>query len=222
MKTILLSVLAVLFITSVIYPQVEKGKFALGGSISYNRATEDNENTLGQPEITSERFIISPYFGYFTSNNLMLGIGLGYNSYNYEYDLPFLQNATQSEKLFSIEPFAKYYWHLSKSFSLFSKITATFGFGKTEQVYSSNNDPFPRTENKTEQDVSVIGAALTPGISYSLNDWIALEASLGILSYTKYKYELDTAGSVNDELNEERLNFNFTLSSISLGLQLSL
>ncbi len=72
-------------ITGIIYcanAQTERGKFMLGGEISFDKTSQkDSKNSL-------ETLKLKPSLGYFISNNVAVGLGLFYenkkNSYVFE------------------------------------------------------------------------------------------------------------------------------------------
>jgi hypothetical protein len=157
------------------------GSFNVGSS-KYTANGNYKENT----------FSFSPKVGYFVSENIALGLGLGFATSKVEEN-----EGDEASKVntTSIEAFGRYYATPGSKFSLFGQLSVGYA--------TVDYDAFK---------VNAYGVELAPGVSYFLNDSFAMEASWGALSYASAKADVDGAENSNE------FNLGLDLSAINLGL----
>ena len=108
-----------------------KGKFGLGGAMGYFENT-GSYNTSASLTGASQAFKIVPSFIYFAKKNLAIGLGAGYQRYQY----PDLYSRSKST-LFSISPMVQYFIPLaSDKFGLFFR-----AMWLTERVRTHTSTP---------------------------------------------------------------------------------
>jgi len=74
----LLYAILILFTSSALLGQVNKGTILLGGSFSINNNSRDRIiNNIPTYSIDEERFTINPEIGWYVSKNTVLGFGVG-------------------------------------------------------------------------------------------------------------------------------------------------
>ncbi|NUY82062.1 porin family protein [Flavobacterium sp. MAH-1] len=150
-----------------------------------------------QDEVKSTSFEIAPSAGMFVSDNIAVGLRLGFQSTKNEAP------ATEDEKItsFMVGAFGRYYTTPKNDFSFFAELGAYYMTNKVEQ------DPAPEFKTNT------FGIALTPNISYFVSEHFALEAGFGALSYTNEKPDVDDAEAKNTfklGLDLTQINFGLT------------
>ncbi|MCF2876257.1 MULTISPECIES: outer membrane beta-barrel protein [unclassified Tenacibaculum] len=186
---------------------IKKGTWYVNGgfSIYTNNSTNDFSSNVNKSE--SLNFNISPKIGYSITNNLIIGLGIGYG-YNKHENNPASSNSIIKNKSYSIFPYIKKYFSLGKklAFSLHGEFRYTHS--KYENHTSLNNVSFNKSNDYF--------VGIRPGVTYFLNNKIALEANIGALGYTRtiHKSPLNTFTHTID-------NFNFNLNSSNLNFGLS-
>ena len=153
--------------------QISSGTTLLGGTLNYNSYNTRVNSTQNQV-FKNNSFAIAPKAGYFISDNLVLGASLGLTTGKQKNG----SDIQSKHSGYSIGPFVRYYKFLSERLAIFGN--AAFNYNKTktnslnfnqELVHSSNNE--------------IIGAYLTPGLTYFASSRIGLEISLGYIGYYK-------------------------------------
>lgn len=163
-----------------------QGDLFVTGSIGIS-----TESTGDRKENTLE---FAPSVGYFVSDNIAIGLGLGLSSSTFEE--PGVVDFESTT--IAIEAAGRYYVTPSSQFSLFGQLSVAYLSVENEQgAFESNTDGF--------------GLGIAPGVSYFISNNFALEATVGILSYSSV--ELDGA---SDSTNSFDLGLNFT--NVNLGL----
>lgn len=182
----------------------KKGDVILTGAVAFSGTKTG--------EIKGSSFSVMPSAGYFLTNNIAVGVSLGYGHSEEDVyiglDSPYPQMANQVANTFSADVYGRYYFTAAKKFSLFAQLSA--GFATSKREFEGTNIEF-----KTNS----FGAAIAPGISYFLTSHLALEASFGIINYTTYNPEnIDIYGYGADEDTTNNFNIGLNLSNIYFGL----
>lgn len=179
MKKLLLSLVAVAAFAVSTQAQTEKGKFMLGGNVSFDTKKSDASGSK-----SNTAFQIVPSIGYFVGNNIAVGTGIGY-SYSKTPGvgvgaaaLPGVQN-----QAFVVSPFGRYYANLSESFKFFGQLSVPMAFGRDKAV-DADGKVGAKTGTTTE-----IGVALSPGFAYFPTKKIGIEFALNGLSYNNYRVD---------------------------------
>jgi len=162
--------------------QISSGTILLGGSLNYNTNNYNSSNNNDQV-FKSNSFSFAPKAGYFISENLVLGVGLGLTTGSQKNG-----SAIQYKQSgYSIGPFVRYYKFLGERTALFGN--AAFNYNKTKTKSLNLNQELVPANNQEN-----IGAYITPGLTYFASSRIGLEISLGYIGYSKnlYEYNLDT------------------------------
>jgi len=194
MKKLLLSALAVCAFTFS-NAQEEKtegtsgfaqGDMMISGSFGIASQSEGDAKASG--------FNISPRAAYFLTDNIAVGVKLGYKSNKAE-------NAagvdTVDESRLTAGAMARYYMSPASKFSLFAELGVDY-----------SNVDYKLADAKGSE----IGVGVSPGVSYFLSDSFALEASWGLLGYTTN----DNGGDGADKTNTFGLGLD--MDDLSLGL----
>ena len=142
----------------------------------------------------------SPRVGYFVSDNIALGLALGFASQKVEQG----GSATNTQTSFGV--FGRYYATPSSKFSLFAQLGFDVTSSKNEWYVDSNGNLQP-TDSKDKG----FKLAFAPGFHYFLSDKFALETSIAALSYGTSKFD-----GASDSTDTFKLGIDF--SKIMFGL----
>lgn len=160
MKKIYLTLAAVAALTFASKAQTEKGNFVIGGGVGFN--TE----SVKDADDKATSFNILPSVGYFVSDNISVGLGLGY-SWNKE------ENETNEATAgaFSIAPFSRWY-SANGPVRFFGQLSVPMAWGNLKE-----ND-------EKVGNVSNYGVELAPGVAYFPTSKIGLEFKVRGLYYS--------------------------------------
>jgi len=198
-------IISVLFVGTTVAQPAAGGLF-VGGSFNFSTIGEKAEAAGTTTEISTEmNFGIAPKVGFFISDNLAIGAGVGYSIWRWD-DLP--DNEIVRASLFEITPFARYYLGGEK-FGLFGEGIISLGFGG-----SSVTDGNITTEGNP---VNYLTIGAIPGVYYFISENFALEAQFGFLGLER---TVETSGQGAAEIRSIESGFSFELnpSTISFGL----
>lgn len=173
MKKVILSIALLSAIAFTTQAQTEKGKFIVGGNASYSTSKSDADNAK-----SSHKFSIVPNVGYFVSDNIAVGTGVGYES-----SKGTVKSSTGKKEAFVVAPFGRYYTPIAEKFKFFSQLSVPMSFGNTKAI-----DEDLKVGDKTGSTTS-IGVALSPGFAFYPSSKIGIEFALNGISYNNYKAE---------------------------------
>src|SRR5690606_10321540 len=125
--------------------QTEKGKLMIGGNVSYSTAKSDAEGAK-----SSHEFSIVPNVGYFVSDNIAVGTGIGYQSSKSDVASP-----VGKIEAFAISPVGRYYVPVAEKFKFFGQVSVPMAFGTAKAT-----DADLEVGNKTGSSTA-IGVALS-------------------------------------------------------------
>ncbi len=158
----------------------------IGGSLGFESASQDgNSETF---------FKIMPEVGYNLSDNLAVGIVLGYG----ENKTSVKENGvktTAKVKAFTVSPYARY------TFAKFDKVNL-FVDGGISYAHSD----FAGSKNNT------FGVGLKPGVAVNLTEKLSFVSHLGFLGYTNSKDDVEGAKALNT------FGVDLDATSLSFGL----
>lgn len=164
-----------------------KGSIFASGQVGFVTAKQD--------QVKGNGFNINPRLGYFVSNNIAVGINVGFASIKAEDGATIDQHETST----SFGVFGRYYFTPANKFSF---------FGNLGVDYTTSKDKLANPEIKTNG----FGVSVSPGISYFLSNNLAIETSIGLLGYKSEKVDLPGAKALNT------FQFNLGLSNIAFGI----
>lgn len=160
-----------------------KGDIVLTGAVGFS------QDKVGDAKTST--FTIAPSGAYFLTDNISLGLVVGYSSSKQD---PADEKASQ----FIVGPQARYYFMPKNDFSVFLSLEAGYVSQKWE-------------DGPAETKASGFGAAFNPGISYFVSPHFALQAAIGEISYSTLKND-DT------DVKQDRFNLGVDLTNITFGL----
>ncbi|MFA4868204.1 MAG: outer membrane beta-barrel protein [Pedobacter sp.] len=165
MKKLLLSLVAVSALAFGAQAQTEKGKILLGGGVGFNSTKIEGASK------SDINFNILPSVGYFVSDNIAIGTGVGY-----DYDKQVSKGLLNQS--FEVAPFGRYYVGLSDQFKFFGQLSVPMSFGNYKDVDDVTGDVGDKLGTSTK-----IGVQLAPGFAFYPTKRIGIEVSVDGLGY---------------------------------------
>jgi outer membrane protein len=190
-KIVLLAFLMI--VTGYAHAQTSAGTLMAGGAIRIYSASEQSNDDYEYSE-----FYFSPSIGYFISDNLALGLNLGFETRKQDNGF-----AATKYTNFSVGPFARYYKFTSnEQFAFFAQASINFGSGKVDVTPGG------------ESNSSSLSFNVSPGFAYFFNSHWAAELSFSGLSVGS----TDPNKDVDDD-KESYVIFDIRSFSPSLGVR---
>lgn len=175
-----------------------KGSMFLSGTVSFG--TTD----LKSMDAKETSFVVAPKFGYFVSENIAVGLGLGFGNSKIEANN---SNQKLENKTTSFGAFGRYYLKTSK-FAPFAELNVNYATINTEYT-EFMGQPLP-FGNGT--DINTLSVNVAPGFNYFISKNFALETSVGLVGYSSSK--MDVSGAKADS----GFNVGLDFSNINFGL----
>ncbi|WBX74970.1 outer membrane beta-barrel protein [Tenacibaculum ovolyticum] len=188
MKKLLLAITIVAAGFTVNAQEEVKGGFSkkdiyISGTVGYSNVSTGDVDASG--------YTLSPSVGYFVSDKIALELGLVIGSSD---------NTTTKTNSFGASLGANYFFTPSKDFSFI--LGAGLGYSSTGSELLGVDQP----------DVNTFTIAVAPGINYFVSKSLALRATVGALSYSSSKLDVNGAKSTNT------FGLNLNLSDVNFGL----
>lgn len=176
MKKLLLSLVAVAAFAVSTQAQTEKGKILLGGNVGFSSSKVDgvNKSDIG--------FSVIPSAGYFVSDNIAIGTGVGYT-----YDK--MVSKKTLNQAFEVAPFGRYYVGLSDQFKFFGQLSVPMSFGNNKVV-----DADGKVGSKVASTTD-IGVTVAPGFAFFPTKKIGIEFSVNGLGYNNSQIKDEATGA---------------------------
>lgn len=171
----------------------KSGDMFISGAIGFGSEKE------GDNKVT--QFELSPKAAYFVTNNIAVGLQIGFTSRKAE-DSNGITTTETKTNTFGAGAFGRYYLTPANRFSFFGQVGLGFTTSKTE--YDTPGTP--------EDKDNGFNIGVAPGISYFVSDNLALEATFGILGYNTTKPDFDGAEST------DQFNIGLNMSDINFGI----
>lgn len=172
-----------------------KGSMFLSGTVNYSSQKTD--------DLKVNEFTVAPKFGYFVSENIALGLGLGLANGKVNSD----GDTVAENKTTSFGAFGRYYIKTAK-FAPFAELNVNYATTSTEYTeFMGELTPFG-----DGTDINTLSVNVAPGFNYFISNNFALEASVGILGYSSAKPDVDNAESTN------KFNIGLNLSNVNFGI----
>lgn len=206
---------------------IPKGQWMAGGTVSYSEHDEGNLNFLVLKDVEGRgyTFSVSPYVGYFFSNNCAAGVRFTYNrTYldmkNFEVNLGedfniSLDNLYWLEHKYEVGGFLRTYMPIGSGniFGLFNEVRLTYGYSAGKNSTGSGTE-YDGTFEKSHN----LQIGFAPGLTAFITDWSAVEVSVGVMGYN-FKWTDQVSNQI--ETGKRRTssgNFKINLFSINIGM----
>lgn len=206
---------------------VPKGTVFFGGTASYTQHNNDNYKFIVMEKWNGSGYTgsVKPFIGWCFANDLGVGVSFNYdrtmlNIENLELklseDLGFaVQNAYSIENMFSGTVFLRTYINIgdSKRFGLYNDLKFLYGKGHGKIMNGVGNSLVG-----TYQDITKAGILFSPGVTIFINNFMAVEASVGILGFQYQNIKQTTNQVYEGSRITKSANFKIDLFSIGLGV----
>jgi len=204
MKKLVLSLIAVTALAFSTQAQTEKGNYIIGGNVELNSGKND-----GAPK-SNINFSIVPSVGYFVTDNLAIGTGVGYQFNKYYSILSANTFSSTKQQAFIVSPFARYYKGINEQFKFFGQLSVPMSFGNTKVGDVDGNNYV-----KVSKDNNV-GVALSPGFAFFPSKKFGIEFSVNGISYNDYSRK---DGNDNDNGGSKNFNIGANFFAPKIGVQ---
>lgn len=206
---------------------VPKGQWVVGSSVSYSEHNEQNYQFLVVDGFNSDgyTFKVSPMFCYAFRDNVAAGGRFSYGrtlmkldnvTLNLDEDTQFdVNDMYQLKHAYSAIGILRNYINIgsSKRFGLFAETRVEFG-GSQSKVVTKDGSSLTGTFSKTTD----FGLGVAPGIVAFINNYTAVEVSVGVLGLNFSKVKQTTDQVYVGERSSSSANFKINLFSIGLGI----
>lgn len=212
MKKNLFILFAILLASTFTFAQ--SGKMFVTGGLGFNSSS--NSSTVGSTTTdipSSSTFSINAEFHYMVTNQIAVGLGVGYyrdNQYDNTVSNNDLYNTTS---LFTIAPSAIYFMKITDHLKYSPKLYLSFGFG----TYDMDNYVVNEVVT-TSTDLTNICIGLEPlSFEYGFNKHFAINMAFGSITYNMLTSSVTQSGI---EYKDKRNNFDLGLNmGASFGLR---
>jgi hypothetical protein len=139
-------------------------------------------------------------------------VGVSFNSNSITTPITPTTSSVSLNTTFMINPYARYFFYKSGSFSAFAEGSVGYGSMMSETTLGANTTKNPST--------SIISVAVAPGIAYDLSDKFSLIAKLGNLGFQSSTVTTtNTIGTTTTTSTSNSSNFglNVGLSGFTFG-----
>ena len=206
---------------------VPKGQWIVGSSVSYSEHTENNYDFLVVGKINSDgySFKLSPMFAYALKDNMALGgrfkygrtlVRMDETQLNLDDETSFdINNIYQLKHSYSAMAIFRNYIPLgdSKRFAVFSETQLEVG-GSQSKVSNGKGEALTGTYSKSTD----LGFGVSPGMVAFINNYTAVEVSIGVLGVNLSKTRQVTNQVETGEQSSTSANFKINIFSIGLGI----
>lgn len=206
---------------------VPKGQWIAGSSISYSEHNEQNYQFLIVDGFNSDgyTFKVSPMVCYAFKDNMAAGGRFSYGrtlmkldgvSLNLDENTQFdVNDIYELKHSYSAIGVLRNYINLgsSKRFALYAETRLEFG-GSQSKMVTRNGEILTGTYSKTTD----FGIGVAPGIVAFINNYTAVEVSIGVLGLDFSKVKQTTDQVYIGERSSSSANFKINLFSIGLGI----
>lgn len=206
---------------------IPKGQWIVGSSVSYSQYSNDNYQFLVVENLSGEgySFKVSPVLCYAFKDNLAAGGRFMYSrnytkldnvGLNISDDMSFdVSNLYEIKHSYSGIAVLRSYINLgdSKRFALYNEAQLELG-GSVSRVVNGKGDNLTGVY-QTSFDMSV---GLSPGLVAFINNYTAVEVSIGVLGLNVSKTRQVTDQIYTSNRSSTSANFKINLFSIGLGI----
>lgn len=206
---------------------VPKGEWITGVSVSYSQQNASDYEFLFLDNIKGETydFKVSPMVGYAVTNDMVVG-----GKFAYARSFADLKNAelvvdadpvTSVQDFYSLghnyygTAFMRNYFSMgnSRRFGFFSEVQLQLGGGQKKVTSGTGTDLTGSYETNF-----YINAGVVPGIVIFLNNYSALETTVGILGYNYTHTKAQRNRVYDSERSRSYANFKINLFSVTFGV----
>jgi hypothetical protein len=172
MKKIVIMI-AMLAIACYSQAQTEEGNFVIGGQVEFNYTKNDVSRSK------STNMYLLPTAGYFISDNLAIGAGIGFQTGRYKENTsynPTNDNPWIKYHGITLNPFVRKYLDISEQLKFFGQFSGMYSRAKSKYDYSNKDDVHNYTDH-------IYGGHISPGIVFFPSPKFGIEFALEGITY---------------------------------------
>ncbi len=210
---------------------VPKGQWFFGGTCSYAETSQENYKFLVLKDWNGSGYqlAIKPFVGYMVMNDFGVGLNFAYERSLFKVDklnihlnddLNFeISDYYILEHVYTASAFARLFMNIeeSKRFGLFNDVKLMFGGGQGKYINGEGD-----VLEGTYQTIFKMGLIYSPGVAVFINDYAAVEASVGVLGVQMKRTDQTTNNVHSGSFSRSSANFKIDLFSIGLGVSIYL
>jgi hypothetical protein len=171
------------------------GKFFIGGHFSfYSTVNKSKSGSTTEKGLSDTYFTIMPVGGYFLSDKIAVGAGVGFDTQIEKDPGSNIDKYTNSKIVFN--PFGRYYL-ISGTGGIFAEASMGYSFG--------TNKTFTADVTDTQHEFG-FSALVSPGVYYYVTPRLALEAKFGWVGF------MSDVTKTGDDQKDIRNSFGIDLS----------
>lgn len=178
--------------------QIAKGTTYISGQVGYEGKKDNNT------DVSTDTFKIIPTVGYFVSNDIAVGLGVGYQNAS-ETTKFTTGEAKESISAFVVEPFVRKYWNLGEKLYFFGQLSVPMAFGTYKEEVTGMDTQ--------KVNANSFGVSIKPGLDYVINKNWSVEATIGNFGYNTSKVDMEGAKSVDN------YGFGLNFSNVGFGVK---
>ncbi len=209
--------------------QIEQGKLMIGGAFNFSTQSAKRTAPIAVDVDKQLDFTLMPQAGYALAENLVVGLGVGYQySKKTLVDVFNIAGKTYDQEistgLFAIGPFARYYKQTGDKAFAFAELELPIGMGSQNSLRP--NAIGTGVEDADPTDLFMFGVNLSIGFNYFLNDNCAIEAKWAGLQYLSINQTLvngdvdpNTGNTVDKKITNSTFGLKADMTAIFLGLK---
>lgn len=188
--------------------QTDQGNIMVGGLINFSsQSGETTVDGTSTDNPTTTNFGINPLGGYFVTDNLAVGVDIGFMSESTN-DNGDPETITRSNMIQG-GVFGRYYLRPADMVGIYGQLGVGFGSGSSETEVDGTTTDGP--------DRTLIAAGISPGITIFPSESVGIDFRVGNIGYNSLT-EKQEQGGVETENTTNTLEFNVDLTTVGVGV----
>ncbi len=211
--------------------QIEGGKLFVGGSFGFGTSANKTTAPIAVDNSKTLSFNLMPEVGFMLSENLAVGMGIGYDM-NKTTSFDVFTGTTgatydqvNKNGMFVIEPFARYYKSTGDKAYMFAEFALPIGMGSSKSLQM--NATGTGTEDSSPTKNSSFGTTISIGFNYFLNDRCVIEAKWMAIGFKSNKttsvdgaVDPTTGNTVDAVSKTTNIGLGLDMTALSIGLKI--
>lgn len=201
--------------------QITRGMKQVGGSFKFLQEQAENDYTVGgnfalTDKSKNREISILPRVGFFVSDNISVGLGIGYTNILNETRLIIagdgstIADIETRTSVVDFVGFSRFHKQITEQFFGYIETSLSMGIGSIKDGM----------DQEVEQSIFQYEISAQPGVVYFLSDHFALESSFGFIGYRSEITELTEPDLGSDAKNKDtQVGVDLSLKTFQFGIQ---
>lgn len=205
------------------FSQSKKGDKILGGNININKVTNEGKLNSGVFSIEeSQSVFVNPNLGFYITDNVVFGIGLGIQSYeNKEEERQYFSNQSGFNSITTRSEGSFHFANIFMNFqgSLIEKLK--FNLNTNLRIIRGNTEYYQTNLPDAEGKFKGTSFSVSPGLFYWLTKRVILTARYGQFGLLLSEEVIDYKTTADNEATFEQndIGFDYGVESFVIGFQ---